>query len=231
MSRRRKIRGYPVAVLIGLEHRKATLWNIYSESIKPDTVIKLENTLYNFYEAIINQLRPSVKQGIKTVLIASTDAKNYDRFREHIEKHQRWLIGGYELNRVTLEYVVGSAVDVDAVAELIEEAGLQRTIKEASREDIKRVMGVLEKRLGTPEGIDTLLFTLKEVEETLYHGTVNPEYILLTSEYNQRNRRRIQRLLQIAQNKGVKSMIVEDETPMGERLNQFGGLICMRTVF
>ncbi|RLI03459.1 hypothetical protein DRO31_01775, partial [Candidatus Bathyarchaeota archaeon] len=101
MSRSRRRRGYPVAVLIGLEKDKASLWNIYSRSIKPDISIKQEKNQYNYFEAIINQLRPNVKQGVKTVLVASPDVKNYEEFYQHIEKHQRWLIAGYELNRVT----------------------------------------------------------------------------------------------------------------------------------
>ena len=98
MSRSRRRRGYPVAVLIGLENDKASLWNIYSRSIKPDTSIKQEKNLYNYFEAIIDQLRGNVKQGVKTVLVASPDVKNYEAFYQHIEKHQRWLIAGYELN-------------------------------------------------------------------------------------------------------------------------------------
>ena len=227
MSRRRRTRGYPVAVLIGLENNSASLWNIYSRSIKPDTTIQRENNRYNYYEAIIDRLRPNVKQGVKTVLVASPDAKTYDELYQHILKHQRWLIAGYELNRVTIEYVEGSATDIDAVVELIEKSGLQRTIQKASREDIKRVMNVLERRLGTPEGIDTLKFTLTEVEDEVYGDHGSAEYILMTTDFQYNHRRRAQRLLQIAQNKGVKSMIVEAETPMGSRLAQFGGLICL----
>lgn len=231
MPRRRRPRGYPVAVLIGLENSTARFWNIYSRSIKPDTTIKQENTAYNFYEAIIDRLRPSVKQGVKTVLIASPNEKAYMSFLGHVEKHQRWLIAGYELNRVTIEYVEGSATDIYAVNDLIEKTCLKRTIEKASREDIKRVMSELEKRLGTPEGIDTLRFTLTEVEDEVYGDHGSAEYVLVTTDFQHNHKRRTQRLLQIAQNKGVKSMIVEAETPMGARLAQFGGLICLVRVF
>ncbi|MBE0633594.1 hypothetical protein IH574_03395 [Candidatus Bathyarchaeota archaeon] len=231
MSRSRKIRGYPVAVLIGLEERRASVWNIYSQSIKPDTVIKQESSSYNFYETLVDLLRPNIKQGVKTVLIASPDDKNWKRFYEHIEKHQRWLIGGYELNRVTLEYVEGSAENIEAVMKLIEKSGLQRTIEQASREDSKRVMGVLEKRLGSPEGIDSLLFSLDELEAAVYGEASRIEYVLLSTDFHQQHRRRTQRLLQVAQNKGIKAMTVEANTPMGTRVSQFGGLICMMNGF
>jgi stalled ribosome rescue protein Dom34 len=224
------VRGYPVAILIGLQQNRAYLWNIYSQSIKPDTVIRRESNEYNFYESVIDQLRPKIRQGVKTVFVVSTDEKNYVKFYAHIDKHQRWLIGGYELNRVTLEYVEGSAEALDSVVELIEDSCLQRTIQQASREDIKRVMSVLEKRLGTSDGIETLLFTLNEMENAIYGDDSHPEYILLTLEFQRRHKRRVQKLLQIAENKGIKTMIVETNTPMGTRLTQFGGLICLRRI-
>jgi len=230
VPRRRIVRGHHIAVLIGLDKKRATLWNIYSQSIKPDIIIKVESTQYNFYESVINQLRPSIKQGVKTIIIASPNEKNYEAFYSHIDKHQRWLIGGYELNQVTLEYVKGSANDLDAVLELIEESSLQRTIREASKEDVNRVMRVLEKRLSTPRGIDTLLFTLNEIEEALEDEESNPEYVLLTNEFQRSHRRRTQRLLQIAQNKRIKSLIVDAGSSMGRRLTQFGGLICMMRI-
>jgi stalled ribosome rescue protein Dom34 len=228
---RSRRRGYPVAILIGLENHEARLWNIYSRSIKPDTVVHRENSDYNFYEAIIDAIRPNVKQGVKTVLIASQNQKTYETLIDHIEKHQRWLIAGYKLNRVTIEYITGSAIDIYAVNDLIEKSRLKRTIERASREDIKRVMSELEKRLSTPNGIDTLRFTLTEVENEIYGEEGAAEYVLITTDFQQTHGRRTQRLLQIAQNKEVKSMVVEAETPMGARLSQFGGLICLlRTV-
>ena len=213
-------------MLIGLQRDKAAVWNVYSHSIKPDTTIKRESNEYNFYEEIINRLRPGIKQGVKTVIIASPDKKNYEAFYDHVEKHQRWLIGGYELNRVTLEYVEGSALDMDSVLELVEDSNLKKTVQKASREDIKRIMSVLERRIGTPDGIETLRFTFKETEDAIYSDDA-PEYVLMTTDFQRLHSRRTQRLLQIPQNKGIKTIIVEAHTEMGKRLTQFGGLICM----
>lgn len=225
MLRRRGVRGYPIAVLVGLNENRASVWDVYSQSIKPDKVIEKESNYYNFHEAIINQLRPKVKQGVKTIFLASTEEKNYKKLYEHIEKHQRWLIVGYELNRATIRYLEGSAMDIDSVVELIEDSDLQRTIKQASQEDVERVMEALEKRLGTAKGIDNLLFTLSEIEEAVYSNESRLEYILVTTEFQRKHRRRTQRLLQIAQNKNIKTMTIETKTPIGARLTQFGGLI------
>jgi stalled ribosome rescue protein Dom34 len=225
VTRRRRARGHPVAVLIGLNENRASVWDIYSQSIKPDTEIEKKGNHYNFYEALINRLRPKVKKGVKTILVVSIEEKNYKQLYEHIEKHQRWLITGYELNRATIKYIEGSAMDIDSVMELIKDSGLQRTIKQASQEDAKRVMRVLEKRFSTAEGIDSLLFTLREVEEAVYGDEPSLEYILMTTEFQRKHRRRTQRLLQIAQNKDIKTMTIETNTPMGARLTQFSGLI------
>jgi stalled ribosome rescue protein Dom34 len=210
---------------VGLNENRASVWDVYSQSIKPDKAIEKASSDYNFYETLINHLRPKIKQGVKTILLASTEEKNYEKLYKHIEKHQRWLIAGYELNRATIKYVEGSAVDIDSVSELIENSGLQRIIKQVSQEDIERVMDFLEKLLGTAEGIDNLLFSLGEVEESVYGDEPRIEYILVTTKFQREHRRRLQRLLQIAQNKNIKTMTVEVNTPMGARLTQFGGLI------
>ena len=92
---------------------------------------------------------------------------------------------------------------------------------------MRQEMGVLEKHLNDPGGIETLLFTLKEVEGAVYGGEKSPEYVLVTEVFRSRNRRRIDRLLQMAANKNIKTRIVKPDTPVGARLAQFGGLVCM----
>jgi stalled ribosome rescue protein Dom34 len=92
---------------------------------------------------------------------------------------------------------------------------------------MRQVMGVLEKRLNDSEGIETLLFALGEVEAAVYGGERSPEYILVTEVFRSRNRRRAERLLQVAANKGVRTRIVRADTSAGARVTQFGGLVCM----
>jgi stalled ribosome rescue protein Dom34 len=225
---RRKRRGYPIAILIGLEKNVGTIWNIFSESIKLDNRISKETNNYNFFETIVDRLRPNVKKGIKTVLITSTDKKNFQEFLDHIKKHQKWLVSGYDLNQITIEYIEGSARDFDDVQILIEKSALKKTVKKASQAENNRVLKALEKRLGTPEGINSLIFSLKEVENGLYNDK-SIEIILMTTKFKDNHKRRTQRILQIAQNKGIKSMIIENNTPMEKRLTQFGGLIGIRT--
>jgi stalled ribosome rescue protein Dom34 len=88
-------------------------------------------------------------------------------------------------------------------------------------------MGVLEKRLNDPEGIETLLSALGDVEDAVYRSERSPEYILVTEVFRSRNRRRAGRLLQVAANKNVRTRIVKADTSAGARVTKFGGLVCM----
>ena len=83
-----------MAILVGLVGGQAYLWNIYSEAVRSGERIQ-GDIGYNFYEEVVDALRPSFKQGIKSILIAAPDERDYRRFMDHIRKHQSWLRGGW----------------------------------------------------------------------------------------------------------------------------------------
>jgi stalled ribosome rescue protein Dom34 len=226
VPRKRRPRGYPLAVLVGLENKKAIFWNIFSNSVKPGAVKIWESNEYNFFESLVAELRPSIKQGLKTVLLASESKKKYDGFMGHIKKHQGWMLKGYELNRVVFQFVEGSARDVDSVTELVNALGFSEKIRKAVDSDLNLVMSVLEKRLASSKGIESLLFSLKEVEDAIYGGG-DVEYILTSQRFQEQHRRRMQRLFQVAENKGIKTRILPPDSPHIGRIVQFGGLICL----
>ena len=226
MPRKRRRRGYPVAVLVGLENKRAIFWNVFSNSVKAGEVKKWVDNEYNFFESLVDELRPSIKQGVKTVLLTSKDKKKYDGFIGHIEKHQGWMLKGYELNRVSFQYVEGSARDVDAVMELVNASGFSDKIRQAGEGDMRLVMSVLEKRLSSRDGIETLMFSLDEAEDAVYGGR-DVEYIITSQRFQERHRRRVQRLFQVAENKGAKTRVLPPDSPHIGRVAQFGGLICL----
>ena len=225
MSRRGRRRGYPVAVLIGLEGLKVHFWNVFSQSVRKGQVLQGENE-YNFYESIVDQLRPGFKQGLKTILVATPNEKEYKRFMEHIRKHQGWMLKGYSLNIVTFEYLAEEATELLAVQELVRKGDFRSKLAEVSSGDISQVMNHLEKLLNDPKGIETLLFTLREVENAVY-GDTPVEYILITEAMNRRFGRRTNRLLQIAQNKKIQTRIIARGNPAESRIVQLGGLVCI----
>jgi len=222
MPRRR--RGYPVAVLVGLGKGEAHIWDLYSESVKPGPQIASNGTDYGFHEAVVDQLRPRLKEGVKTVLVATEDRRLYNEFMGHVSRHQGWLLRGWKLNTVTLTHIQGNARTAEEVRTLAASDEFRSRLSEASEGDLDSVMGVLEKRLNTSEGIDTLMLSLDDVEAGVY-GEEPPEYILVTEEFTRRHRGRAQRLLQVAQNRGVKTRTVPTGSWHASRLFQLGGIV------
>jgi stalled ribosome rescue protein Dom34 len=211
--------------MIGIRGLEAVTWEIYSESVKRGQKID-ETSPYRLYEAIVDAVRPRIKQGVKTILVASTDEKNYASFMSHVERHQSWLLKGWELNKATFEHVPMAAMDERQVREIVKTNGFKKRVSEASSVDMSHVMEVLEERLNDPEGIETLLFSLDEIESHIYGGG-EVECMLVTDQFHERHRRRIHRLLQVAANRSTQTSIVSTDTAAGARLTQFGGLVCL----
>jgi stalled ribosome rescue protein Dom34 len=223
MPRRR--RGYPLAALIGLTPGHAALWDVFSESVKPGPTVD-EASKYALHEGIVNHLRPRFSEGVKTVLVAAEDKSVYDDFMAHIRKHHSWLLKGWELNTVTFIRLEEPATNSEEVRRLVSNPTFKSRLSEASEGDLDKVMGALEKRLGSPEGIDTVVFSLDDAEAAVY-GETPPEYLLMVEGFQRKHVRRTMRLLQVAQNRGVKTRIIPSGSSHAVRLSQFGGLVCM----
>ena len=213
-------------MLVGIEGRRAFTWNVYSESVRPGEEMHGDDE-YGFFESIVDLLRPGIREGVKAILVAAPDERDYRAFMDHIGKHQGWLQRGWSLNTVAFERIPEPAMSFDQVRGLVRSDGFKAVLSEATQGDVRRVMGVLEKRMNDPGGIETLLFTLDEVEGAVYGGERSPEYVLVTDVFRSRNRRRVDRLLQVAANKKVKTRIVVADTSAGARIAQFGGLVCL----
>ena len=234
-------RGYPVAVLIGLEDDRAVVWRIFSNVVKPEKTLWLERTreesrtLYNFHESIINTLRPTLKEGVGSIVLASPSRTNYAQLLiTHVRQHHTWLIQGP--NKATFSETTGSAGTLSEVAALTRTRQFNKLINDTTFEETEHLAGMLEKRLNAPDQNTVALFSLKEVEDlvtTAYRsGRPKPEHILLTDKYlqNSREKSRIHRFLQIASNRNVKTRIVEAESPAGKKLTQLGGLVCLAQI-
>jgi stalled ribosome rescue protein Dom34 len=230
-------RGYPVAVLAGIEQNTAAIWKIYSQVAKPDQTIRLEGTrsdskaLYSFHEAIINALRPTLKEGVKSIIIAAPQKTSYSQdFMTHVKGHHAWLFSG--ANKATFKLLVGSAVTHAQVSNLTSSGEFKQSVSDSTLEETENIRELVEKRLIQPERL--VLFSLEEAEDAIYGpeppvGKPKPEYLLLTDTYlaGEKRRGRLNRLMQIAQNKKIKTRIVNAESPAGARLNQLGGLVCL----
>jgi stalled ribosome rescue protein Dom34 len=230
-------RGYPVAMLVGLEDDRAVLWKVFSNVVKPEKTVWLDGTwndlkaVYNFCESIVNALRPTLKEGVRSIILASPTRTDYvRRFTNHINGHHSWLVQGS--NKATFSEATGPAGTLSEVAALTKTPVFRRLISETTSEETENLVEMLEKRLNAANQDTVILYSLKEIEDLILTpqkpGKPKPEYVMLTDKYlsNSREKNRIHRLLQIAANRNVKTRIVDSESPSGLRLTQLGGMVC-----
>lgn len=231
-------RGYPIGVLVGFEERLAAVWQVFSNVVKPYLTIELNGydtkARYNFHESIVDTLRPLIKEGVRTVVVAAPMKTNYCAdFLSHVKKHHSWLIQGNGSNAATFGELIGSASNLHQVSKLVKTKEFRDILAEATSRDADRIVDTLEKRLNEIDATANVLYSLKEIEQLINelgeHGNRTPEYIVLTDRYltDTKEKSRVNRLLQISKNKNIKTRIVSAETKAGIRISQFGGLICL----
>lgn len=237
MKRRRAYkRGYPVAILVGFEDDRAVLWQVFSHVVKPQLTVNLkgkrtdETALYNFHESLIDALRPALNEGVRSIVVTAPMRTPYAAdFLNHVQKHHAYLTQPKNPNRAAFAELIGSADTPDKVAELVKTKEFRRIIIETTSEEADNIVNALEKYLSNSDAV--VLFSLKEIEDTVYDlrgpEDIGTKYLMLTDKYlaDGRKKSRIQRLLQIAKNKQVRTRIVESGTPAGRRISQFGGIV------
>jgi len=229
-------RGYPVGILIGIELDKAILWQIYSQVAKHQQTIPLtgdrkeQKALYNFHEEIINALRPTFKEGVRSIIIASPPRTGYALdLQNHITAHHAWLNSG--ASKATIALIVGSASSPTQVKTLTQKADFKELIQQNAAVETEDLLELLEKRLNSSNNL--VLFSLQEAESMILNsqppGKSQPEYLLLTNDYlaGSRQKYRINRLMQIAQNRQIKTRVIDAESNAGMRLTQLGGIVCL----
>jgi len=231
-------RGYPVAILIGIEEDKAVLWKVFSKVVKPENAFPINGTrtnpktLYNFHEAIINALRPTLKEGVRTVILTSPARTIHNQeFINHVHEHHTWLTQGP--NKAAFSKITGAASTPSQVAALTRTPAFRQLICETTAEETENLIEILEKRLNASDKNNPVLFSLEEAENLILKrqkpGRPKPEYLLLTDNYfaDNREKNRLHRLMQIAKNKNVKTRIIHAESPAGLRITQLGGIVCL----
>lgn len=227
-------RGYPIAVLVGFEERRAVLWRVFSEIVKRDSIVEREEgkMLYDFYESIVNALRPMFKEGVRSTLVAAPARTDYAKdFLNHIRRHHAWLVREGP-NAATFGELVGSAGQPHEVHELVRTKEFHDVIGETRSRDADSIAAVLERSLNLGDSGAAVSYSLEEIESLVYgrqgQSDLRPEQVVLTDRYlaETKNKGRIQRLLQISKNKGIKTTIVNADTGPGLRLSQLGGLVC-----
>lgn len=236
--KRRYRRGYLVALLVGFEDDHAVMWQVFSHVVKLSLRLELdgkrtdERVLYNFHESVVDALKPVLKEGIRSIVVAAPVRTTYAAdFLVHVRKHHRYLIQSKSPNRANFAELVGSADNHIKVAELVKTKEFPKLIAETTSEEADHIINVLEKHLYSTGDNTVVLYSLKEIEDIVYDRGKRNEFgtahLLLTDQYlaDSKSKNRIHRLLQISKNKKMKTRIVNAETPAGNRISQFGGIV------
>ncbi len=231
-------RGYAVALLVGFDADQVIIWQIFSHTAKLQAQLKLDGSredaksLYNFHESIVNSLRPMLEEGVRSVVVAAPARTTYAQdFLDHVAKHHSYLVQTDKPNRTAFARLVGSADQPHEVAELVKTQEFRRLVVETTSEEADHIVNILEKCLFGKESSSLVLYSLKEIEDTVYSQVKSNEnrtkYLLLTDTYlaSSKDKNRINRLLQISKNRNVKTRVFNSETPAGKRINQFGGIV------
>ena len=242
----RQKRGYPLAILIGLEDMKAVFWKVFSEVVKPDITIKRgrkrvnqdPKQLYSFHELIVDALRPIVRAGNKSfVLINPPKTKHGQELMEHIKKHHDWLIKDGR-DSISFGIIEGSAENIGRVSYLVQQDEFKEVLGVTTNDESEKIMNTFESRILSIKDKSEVFYTLKEIEGFIgvskkkksakIQPVIKVEYIILTDRFldEHQQKQRIHRLLQIASNKSIKTKIIDAESDAGIRVDKFGGLIC-----
>ncbi|HII86085.1 TPA: hypothetical protein HA273_05910 [Candidatus Bathyarchaeota archaeon] len=229
-------RGYPVAMLLGFEEHSVALWSVFSKVVKPLRTLRTNGNptdpkaLYNLYECTIDALRPSFKEGVRSVILVSPPKTSYSKdFRNHVEKHHSWLVHG--TSKTAFAELAGNACTIAHLTSLTRNPAFQKIVNETTTEENTNLIELIEIKLNVTGPKDNVLYSLEEAESLMFRSKTNiePEYLLLTDKYLAENPRkgRINKLLQIAANKKIKTRIVKADSAAGKRLSQLGGFVCI----
>jgi stalled ribosome rescue protein Dom34 len=234
--RRRYKRGYQLLLLVGIEDDRAVLWQVFSQVAKQYLTLKLpgmrsdRKALYRFHESIVGALRPTFREGVRSIVVTAPMKTTYAKdFLDHVRKHHSYLIQSESVSRTTFVELTGSADTPIDVAELVKNRRFRELMMKSTSAEADQILDLFEKHLS--DSLITALFSLKEIEDVVYPRSQSNQlgtwYLLLTDEYlgREENRSRLNRLLQISKNRGIKTRIVNVETPAGERISRFGGIV------
>lgn len=237
-TRKHYRRGYPVAILAGLEEKNAVLWKVFSYVAKHEKTLYINGLrnnpkeLYNFHESIINALRPTIQEGVRSVILASPVRTRYHQeFINHVYEHHKWLIKGPY--KTVFSKIIGKASTPSLVASLTRTSTFRQIVNKTTGEETENLIEILEKAIVNKDNKSLVLFSLQEAENLILKkqkpGDPKPEFLMLTNIYlsNSRQKNRLHRLMQIAANKKVNTRIIRAGSPAGKRLTQLGGMVCL----
>jgi stalled ribosome rescue protein Dom34 len=184
---------------------------------------------------VVNALRPVLREGVRSVVLVSPARSSYAKdFIGHVRAHHAWLAQGS--GKVAFSEVAGSADSLSKVAVLVKSAVFRQVVSETASSEAEVLVELLEKRLSAVGRDAFVFYSLVEIEGLVFGewvaGKPKPEFLLLTDSYlaGCRVKGRLQRLMQVAANRGVKTRIVDGDSVAGKRVAQLGGMVLLAAV-
>ncbi len=160
---------------MGFENDHAVLWHVFSHVAKLHLTLKLsgkrtdERVLYSFHESVVDALRPTLNEGIRSIVVTAPMKTTYaEDFLDHVRRHHAYLIQSKSANRATFAQLVGSADQPHKVAELVKTKEFHKLIAETTSDEVDLIVDALEKRLRSVNSDSAVLFSLKEIEDRIY---------------------------------------------------------------
>jgi len=241
-------RGFLMALLIGFDEKFIHAWKVYSHSLRFYKTIKLtrkwkyldDKQIYHSLEELVNFIRLVIKDGVKSILLASPQKNNYSTiFLDHINKHHQWLVRSKGYNQVSFGEIVGNANTLESAKFLISQEKSLDIISETTSDEINLLVKQLNKIINVNDPNKLLLYNLEEIEELIYgrgkkdkSAAENLDFLIVTENFinNHKNKNRIHRLIQIAKNKGIITKTISLENPAADRFDQFGGILAFKEI-
>jgi stalled ribosome rescue protein Dom34 len=242
--RKKQKRGFLVALLIGFEEKKVHIWKVYSHSLRAHKDLRMfrkwkymdTKQIYNLLEDVVNLIRPVIKEGVRSILLACEEKKDYSSiFLNHVNKHHHWLVKGY--NRVSFGKIIGLANSLESAGDLVSQERASEIVEETISEEYDYLVKRLDKLINSGDPDDLLLYNLEDIEKIIYLGGKKDksvaeklDLVIISEKYikNQKNKNRIHRLIQISMNKGIKTKTISKENPIVDRFDQLGGIIAFK---
>jgi len=239
-------RGFLLALLIGFDEKEIHLWKVYSNSLRFYKTIKLkrkwkyldDKQRYHSFQELVNLIRVVVKDGVKSILLASPQKNNSSTlFLEHINKHHQWLTRSKGYNRVSFGEIVGNANSLESARFLISQEKSMNIISETTTDEINQLVKELNKIINIGDPSILLLYNLEEIETFIYgrskkdiSTTEKLDFLIVTENFIKKHsyKNRIHRLIQIANNKGIITKTISIENPAADRFDQFGGILAFK---
>ena len=189
-------------------------------------------SLCTLKRGFFKNLKPILKEGVRSIIVAFPIRTSYSKdFLGHISKHHKYLLQSKSSNHVKFAELFNSATNKINVAELVKTKEFKELISYTTSGEADQIISNFEKILYSNLKSFNVAYSLKEIEEAIYNREKNKpsrkQYLLLTDKYlaEDKQKNRIHRLMQIAQNKKVEIRVIDTKTSAGTRISQFGGIV------